>query len=55
MYECKCPLQFIREDSNDYLVFKGDKYFIFAKWGYGKYEISKEEFEKLESRGMRVK
>ena len=55
MYECIRPTQFIKEYEKDYISFKGDKCYVHAKWGYGKYEISKEEFEKLESRGMRAK
>lgn len=55
MYECCKPLQFIKEDSKDFLVFKGNKYYVYAKYGSGRYEISKKEYERLESRGMRVK
>lgn len=54
MYSCKNPYQFVKEDENDYLIFKGNKFYVHTKYA-GTCEIEKEYFEKLEKRGMEVR
>lgn len=54
MYECKNPYQFVKEHENDYLIDRGDKWYIRTYYA-GVCEITKETFEKLEKRGMEVK
>ena len=54
MYECIKPYQFIKEHEDDYLIFKGNRFYIHTVYG-GVAEITKETFEKLEQQGMEVK
>lgn len=54
MYECRNPYQFVKEHESDYLIFKGDKFYIKTYYA-GVVEISKETFEKLEERGWEVR
>ena len=54
MYECCKPYQFVKEHESDYLIFKGNRFFIKTKYA-GVVEITKETFEKLEQRGMEVR
>lgn len=54
MYQCIKPTQYVKEDENDYLLFKGNRYYIQTRYA-GVVEITKEDFEKLEERGMKVK
>ena len=54
MHECIKPYQFVKEDSSDYLIFKGNRYYIHTKYA-GVVEVEKEYFEKLEKQGVRVK
>lgn len=54
MYSTKIPYGAVKEHERDYLVFKGDKFYINTYYA-GLVEIEKSEFEKLEQRGMRVK
>ena len=54
MYSCIRPTQFIKEHENDYLIFKGNRFYIYTVYG-GVAEISKETFEKLERKGLEVR
>ena len=54
MYECKNPFQYVKEHEKDYLIFKGNRWFIKSVYG-GMLEIEKKEFERLEERGMEVR
>lgn len=54
MYECIKPTQYIKEHEDDYLIFKGNRWYVHTYYG-GVVEITKETFEKLEQRGMEVR
>ena len=54
MYSCIRPTQFVKEDENDYLIFKGNRFYVHTKYA-GNVEIEKKTFEKLEQRGMEVR
>ena len=54
MHECIKPYQFVKEDKSDYLIFKGNRYYIHTKYA-GVVEVEKEYFEKLEKRGVEVR
>ena len=54
MYECIKPTQYVKEDKSDYLIFKGNRWYIHTKYA-GVCEITKETFEKLERQGMEVR
>lgn len=54
MYECIKPTQYVKEHDRDYLIFKGDRFYINTYYA-GVVEITKETFEKLEQRGMEVR
>lgn len=54
MYECINPTQYVKEHVNDYLVFKGNKFYVQTQYA-GLVEISKSEYERLEQRGMEVR
>ena len=54
MYSCIRPFQFVKEHESDYLIFKGNRFYLHTKYA-GVVEITKETFEKLEQRGMEVR
>lgn len=54
MHECIKPYQFVKEHDTDYLIFKGNRFYIHTKYA-GVVEITKEYYEKLLNRGMGVK
>ena len=54
MYECIKPTQYIKEHEKDFLIFKGNRWYVSTYYG-GIAEITKETFEKLEQRGMEVR
>ena len=54
MYQTIKPYGFVKEHDRDYLIFKGDRYYIHTYYA-GVVEITKETFEKLEQRGMEVR
>ena len=54
MYSTKIPYGAVKEHENDYLIFKGDKFYIRTFYA-GVVEIEKQEFEKLEEKGMEVR
>lgn len=53
MYECINPYQFVKEHESDYLVFKGNRFYIKTFYA-GLVEIEKKTFEKLEEKGWEV-
>lgn len=53
MHECIKPCQFVKEHKNDYLIFKGDRFYLYTEYA-GLVEITKEYYEKLEKQGMEV-
>ena len=53
MYECIKPTQYVKEHESDYLIFKGNRFYIHTYYA-GVVEITKEAFEKLEQQGMEV-
>lgn len=48
------PFGAVKEDSSDYLIFKGNRYYIHTKYA-GVVEVEKEYFEKLEKQGVKVR
>lgn len=54
MYECINPYQFVKEDESDYLIFKGNRFYIKTRYA-GVVEIEKKTFEKLEQQGMEAR
>lgn len=54
MWETTKPTQYIKEHENDFLIFKGNRFYVCTYYG-GIAEITKETFEKLEQRGMEVR
>ena len=51
MYECIRPTQFVKEHKNDYLIFKGNRFFIRTYYA-GVVETTKEYYNKLKEKGM---
>lgn len=54
MHECIKPTQYVKEHESDYLIFKGNRFYLRTYYA-GVVEIEKEYFEKLEERGMEVR
>lgn len=54
MYSTKVPYGAVKEHERDYLVFKGDKFYIRTYYA-GIVEIEKQEFERLERQGLEVR
>ena len=54
MYSCIKPTQYVREHKSDYLIFKGNRFYIKTYYA-GVVEITKEYFEKLKEKGMEVR
>ena len=54
MWETTKPTQYVREHETDYLIFKGNRFYIKTKYA-GVVEVSKETFEKLKGKGMEVR
>lgn len=54
MYQCVNPTQYVKEDSSDYLIFKGNRFYVKTKYA-GVVEITKKTFEELERKGMEVR
>ena len=54
MYECIKPTQYVKEDESDFLIFKGNRFYIKTKYA-GVVEITKATYEKLEQQGMEVR
>ena len=54
MYSCIRPTQYVREHYNDYLIFKGNRFYIHTRFA-GVVEITKEEYERLEKQGMEIR
>lgn len=46
MYECIKPTQYIKEHEDDFLIFKGNRWYVHTYYG-GVAEITKETFDKL--------
>ena len=53
MYECINPTQYVKEHENDYLVIKGGRFYVHTVYA-GLVEIKEKDFERLESKGMKV-
>ena len=51
MYSCINPFQFVKEDEKDYLIFRGNQFYIQTKYA-GRVEITKEYYEKMKRKGM---
>ena len=54
MYECIKPLQFVKSHERDYLIFKGDRFYINTYYA-GIVEITKTTFEKLKDKGWEIR
>lgn len=48
------PYGAVKEHQNDYLIFKGNRYYIHTYYA-GVVEITKETFEKLKEQGMEIR
>jgi hypothetical protein len=54
MYSTIKPTQYVKEHKSDYLIFKGNRFYIHTYYA-GVVEITKKEFERLENGGMEVR
>lgn len=54
MHECIRPYQFVKEDKNDFLIERRNRFYIMTEYA-GVVETTKEYFEKLKAQGVRIR
>lgn len=54
MISCIKPYQFVKHDKDDYLIPKGDRFYIKTRYA-GVVEITKKTYEELLERGVEVR
>lgn len=54
MYSCIKPTEYVKEHEDDYLIFKGNRFYLMTHYA-GVVEISKEEYERLEKKGYEIR